>query len=235
MRQTKNEKLIERQTSIARYTTFASLAILFGSLVISFQNYNILLAYGTLLVGFMLAYIGSTLGNQWVKEPRADVAIAKALKGFDNKHHLYDYLLPAAHVLLTPTGLIVFLVKNFDGTIAYKNGKWERAWAWTRMIGGLGQGGLGDPMREMQNEIAKMKNLLTEKIENGGTIPVDGYVLFTDPRVQLTIDDQSAPIVLVEDLKETLRKTKRGAPMSNKMLDDCERALNEYADAKATK
>ena len=63
MRLTTNEKLITRQAKIARYTTFASLAILLGSLVIS-QAYTtyIALAYGTLFVGIILAYVGSSLG-----------------------------------------------------------------------------------------------------------------------------------------------------------------------------
>jgi hypothetical protein len=87
MRLITNDKLIARQSKIARYATFGALAILLGSLVTSFNTAYIVLAYGTLFVGMALAYVGSSLGYKWVKEPRADQALAKALKGFDNKHH----------------------------------------------------------------------------------------------------------------------------------------------------
>ncbi|MGE5263327.1 MAG: nuclease-related domain-containing protein, partial [Acidobacteriota bacterium] len=118
MRLITNDKLIERQAKIARYATFGGLAVLLGSLVTSFSgNFPIVVAYGLLFVGFGLAYVGAMLANKWIKEPRADNALAKALKGLDNKNQLYNYLLPANHVLLTPTGLLVFKVKSNDGKI----------------------------------------------------------------------------------------------------------------------
>lgn len=236
MRLSTNNKLIAQRVKIARYTTFGSLAILLGSLVISFTGSYLALAYGTLLVGFLLAYIGSTLGNTWVKEPRADHALEKALKGFDNKHHLYNYLLPAAHVLVTPTGVLVFLVKNQGDVITYKNGRWNRPWKWTRLFGGMGQAALGNPLRELEQDIAQIKKLLASRMDEAraALIPVDGYVVFSDPRAQLTVDDATTPVVRAEDLKETLRKTKRGAPLANDLFQQLNQALDDAANAKTT-
>jgi hypothetical protein len=68
MRYTTNEKIIQRQSKIARYATFGGLAVLLGSLVTSFTgNFPIIIAYGLLLVGFILAYIGAMLANKWIK------------------------------------------------------------------------------------------------------------------------------------------------------------------------
>lgn len=237
MRLSTNDKLIERQAKIARYATFGGLAILLGSLVLSFTNSianNILLAYVALAIGFFLAMIGSALATKWIKEPRADKALEKALKGFDNKHHLYNYLLPVDHVLLTPTGLIVFKVKHHDGAISYRDGKWKRAWSWSRLFGGMGQEGLGNPTKELENEIAVMRQFLADKIENPALVPIDGYVVFTDPRVQLSIDEPGLPVVKTDDLKDTLRKNKRGAMLSPKLLEQIEQTLNTEANAKTT-
>lgn len=236
MRLSTNTKMIEQRVKIARYTTFGSLAILLGSLVISFNGGYLALAYGTLLIGFLLAYVGSTLGNAWIKEPRADHALERALKGFDNKHHLYNFLLPVSHVLITPTGLLVFLVKNQDGAVVYKDGKWNRQWRWTRLFGGMGQAALGDPMRELEREIAKMKELLASRMDaaHAALIPVNGYVVFSDPRVQLDVDDQALPILRADDLKETLRKAKRGAPLANELLYKLNQILDEAAHGKTT-
>jgi hypothetical protein len=233
MRLTTNDKLIERQSKIARYATFGGLAILIGSFVVSLNN-NILLAYIALAIGFFLAMIGASLANKWIKEPRADKALEKALKGFDNKHHLYNYLLPVDHVLLTPTGILVFKVKNLDGTITLHNGKWNRPWRWSRLLGGMGQEGLGNPTKELGAEIETMRKFLADKIENAPMIPIDGYIVFTDPRVQLNIDDTSQPIVKSDDLKETLRKSKRGAPLPAKTLDQLEQVFNQAINAKTT-
>ncbi len=234
MRLTTNDKLIERQSKIARYASFAGLAILLGSLIISFQSGgNLLLSYVSLFVGFGLAYFGAVLANKYIKEPRADHALAKALKGFDNKHHLYNYLLPAPHVLLTPTGVLVFKVKSNDGAIFCRGDKWRNTWQWTRLLGGMGQEPLGNPSADLRADIEKIKQLLANKLEGAAAMPVDGYVVFTSPRAQLSLEEPSVPVVRVEELKETLRKTKRGAPLPQKTLDDLAKILDAKANPKA--
>lgn len=236
MRVNTNDKLVERRTKIARYATFGGLAILFASLITSFTgNFPIVVAYALLLVGFSLAYIGAILANKWIKEPRADHALAKALKGFDNKYHLYNYLLPASHVLLTPTGLVVFHVKSNDGKITCQNDRWSSPFRLSRLFGGMGQDPLGNPTSDLREDIARMKKLLSDNVDGAAMVPVDGYVAFSDPRAELNIDNCSVPVVRVEDLKDTLRKTKRGPVLQLQVLEDLDRALNEQADAKAAK
>lgn len=235
MRVTTNERLIERQSKIARYATFAGLAVLLGSLVTSFTgNFPIIVAYVLLIIGFALAYVGAVLANKWVKEPRADHALARALKGFDNKHHLYNFLLPASHVLLTPSGLLVFKVKPIDGTVICNDDKWHRAWRWSQLFGGMGQEPLGNPTAELRDDISKMKTLLADKLDGAGLVPIDGYVVFTNPQVRLTVENPSVPVLRVEELKETLRKAKRGPALAPKLLDQLGQTLDEEADAKAT-
>jgi hypothetical protein len=239
MRLTTNEKLIERQSKIARYAMFGGLAVLLGSVFITFtrdtsrDTYALILSYVALVIGFILAYVGTTLTNRWVKEPRADNALAKALKGLDNKYHLYNYVLPARHVLLTPSGLILFKVKSIDGKVECHGEKWSSAFRWSRLIGGMGQEPVGNPTAELRDEIAKMKALLAEKVESAaGIVPIDGYIVFTDPRVQLTVENPSLPVLRVEDLKDNLRKSKRGPVLPAPVVEKVTLALDETADAK---
>lgn len=234
MRVTTNVKLIDRQSKYARYATFAGLAILLGSLVSTLvtSNFPILVSYVMLVVGFILAYIGAVLANKWVKEPRPDHALERALKGFDNKNHLYNFVLPSPHVLLAPNGLIVFQVKSHDGMITCQGDKWSRAWQWTRLFGGMGQEPLGNPSAELHDQIAKMNTLVTDKLEGTPVIPIDGYVVFTDPRVQLTVENPTVPVVRVDDLKEALRKAKKGPALPPKLFDRLAEVLDEQAHAK---
>ncbi len=234
MRITTNDKLIERQSKIARYATFGGLAVLLASLVTSFTgNFPILVAYGLLFVGFTLAYIGAVLANKWIKEPRADNALARALKGFDNKHHLYNFLLPASHVLLTPTGLLVFRVKSNDGQIRCMNDRWSTPFRLSRLFGGMGQEPLGDPTADLRGEIAKVRQMLADKLEAAATVPVDGYVIFTNPRAQLSLENCTAPVVRDQDLKDTLRKGKRGPTLAPAVYQELNQILDEEAHAKA--
>jgi hypothetical protein len=235
MRLTTNEKLIERQSRIARYATFGGLGLLLASLVTSFRGEFIGVAYGALFAGFVLAYIGSVLSNKWVKQPRPDQVLVKALKGLDNKNHLYNYLLPAPHVLLTSSGILVFKPKPHNGAITCKDGRWHRPWRWSRLLGGMGQEPLGDPIAELNADIGKIRALLADKIETAALVPIDGYVVFTDPLVQLSLDDPNLPVLMADDLKDTLRKSKRSSALSPELLEKVERILNNEADAKAAK
>ncbi len=234
MRVTTNEKMIDRQAKYARYATFAGLAILLGSLATSLlsTSFPIIVSYIMLFIGFILAYVGAILANRWVKEPRADHALARALKGFDNKNHLYNFLLPASHVLLTPSGILVFKVKSIDGIINCQNDKWRRNWQWTRLFGGMGQEPLGNPPTELREDIDKIKKFITDKVEGAGVIPIDGYVVFTDPRAQVTVEDCSTPVVRVDDLKDALRKAKKGPNLAPKLLGQLSQAFDEEANAK---
>ena len=235
MRLTTNDKLVKQRSTWARYLTFAGMALLIGSVVTTFATDQIALAYATLFAGFITAMIGSYLANKWVKSPRADQVLEKSLKGFDNKHHLYNYLLPAEHVLATPSGVLVLKTKQHDDQITCQNGRWNRPWKWTRLFGAMAQEPLGDPIAEMNYEIEKMQQLLANKIENAATIPVEGFVVFTDPRARLTMDDPSLPVVMASDLKDTLRKSKRTQTLPPPVSENLDSVLNEYAHAKTTK
>jgi hypothetical protein len=235
MRITTNEKLIKQRSTIARYTTFGGLGLLLASLVTSFTSDYIGLAYAALLIGFICAIIGSTLANRWIKLPRAEQVLEKSLKGLDNRNHLYNYFPPTPHIMIMPTGLLVFKTKIVDGTVTCRNGKWGRPWKWTRLIGGMGQEPLGDPIAELQLDLSKLREWLSAKIEDAALIPIDGYVVFTDPRTVVTVDDKDLPVVPPDELKDTLRKSKRGPVLAQTLLDNLERILNEQADAKTTK
>ena len=219
MRLYTNEKLVERQTKIARYTMWGGMAVLIGAIIALYSLENEALAYLAVFAGFILTYISSNLATRWIKEPRADHALGKALKGFDNKYLLYNFLKPIPHILITPTGVLAFKIKSHDGAVICANGKWNRPWKVSRLIGGMGQEPLGDPIAELNADIAKVKKFLADQIPAAATVPVDGYVVFTDPKVELSVDDSSLPVVLTDNLKDTLRKRKAGAILSPQTQD----------------
>ncbi len=235
MRQYTNTKLIARRARIARYATFGGLAILVGSLVLSASAENIPLAYLALIAGFTLAYVGSTQANRFIREPRADQALERALKGFDNKHSLYNFLLPAPHVLLTPTGLIVLLVKANDGRVLCQQDRWTNPFRFGRLFGGMGREPLGNPSQDALAQINRLKQFLAPKIENAALVPIDAYVVFSDPKVALQIEGARFTTVRADALKETLRKAKRGAALSPQLFEQLQKSLDESAHDQTAK
>lgn len=236
MRISTNDKLIATRAKWARYATFAGLAFLLGSLVTSFTNEQyIVWAYAALFFGFMTSLVGANLANKWVKVPRADQVLEKSLKGFDQKHHLFNFLLPVEHVLLTPTGILAFKVIALDGKITHKNGKWSHPWKWTRVFGGMGQEPLGNPTAELNQDLAAIKKLLADKLANAALVPVDGYVIFSNARAELNLDGANLPVLRAEQLKDALRKSKRAAALPAELYENVDRTLTEIADEKTAK
>jgi hypothetical protein len=157
----------------------------------------------------MLASIGTYNMNRWVKQPRADQALDKALKGFDNKHLLYHYTLPAAHVLLAPSGLFVFTIKGHHGEIRCEGEKWRHKFNWGRLLLFFGQEGLGNPTREVRGEIERLRRFLDSRLPEADDVPIEGLIVFTNPRARLELIDPAVPVVSSNKLKNFLRQLKK--------------------------
>ena len=204
-----NEKLVKRQATIGKWASLLGMGALLGGLVVSYRWPNQLtIDFGCLIVGFVLASVGTYNMNRWVKEPRADQALTKALKGFDNKHFLYHYTLPAGHVLLAPSGLFVFTVKDHHGEIRCEGEKWHQKFNWGRLLLFLGQEGLGNPTREVRGEIGRLRRFLDSRLPEAD-VPIEGLIIFTNPRARLELIDPAMPVVSSNKLKTFLRQRKK--------------------------
>ena len=204
-----NEKLVKRQATIGKWASLIGMGALLAGLVVSYRwPDQMVVSFGCLIVGFMLASVGTYNMNRWVKEPRADQALSKALKGFDNKHFLYHYTLPAAHVLLAPSGLFVFTVKGHHGEIRCEGEKWHHKFNWGRLLLFFGQEGLGNPTREVRGEMERLRRFLDSRLPEAD-VPIEGLIVFTNPRARLELIDPAVPVVSSNKLKTFLRQLKK--------------------------
>ncbi len=210
-----NEKLIKNRARLGRVASFAGLAVLILGLVASLYPQWLLASFGCLFVGFVLSQIGLYHANRWVKQPRADQTLVKVLKGFDDRYHLYNYVLPARHVLLAPFGLCVINPKDQGGKVRCEGEKWRHEGGWGRAILRLfGQEGLGNPAKEAQAEVEKLRRFLAQQLSDEEGVPIEGVVVFTNPQVDLEAED---PAVLVLDgkrFKSFLRDLSKERPIS---------------------
>src|SRR3972149_1837136 len=101
-----NERLVRRNARVGQITSLVGLLVLAGGMYISFTQPQLFgLSLAALLVGFALSQIGIYFGNRWSRRPRPDETLSQALKGLDDRYHLYHYETPASHLLVGPAGV----------------------------------------------------------------------------------------------------------------------------------
>ncbi|MFQ5814852.1 MAG: nuclease-related domain-containing protein [Anaerolineae bacterium] len=214
-----NEKLIRNRARLGRVASFAGLGILILGLVASLSPHELLTSpqwmlasFGCLLVGFLLSQVGIYNANRWVKEPRADQTLEKILKGFDARYHLYNYVLPASHVLLTPFGLCVIKPRQQGGEIRCQGEKCHRELGWKRILRLFGQEGLGNPTKEVRAEVEKLRRFLAQRLPDEEA-PIEGVVVFTNPQVDLEIENPAVPVLDGKQFKSLLRNLSKERPI----------------------
>ena len=203
---------ITRGARLGKIGTFAGLGVLGVGLVISLvlqQSSLIWVSFVCLLLGLLISSIGTFNMNRWVREPRADQALAQGLKGFDNRYRLYNYWLPAPHVLLSPMGLYVLTAMGQDGVIRFEEGKFKRNFSVVRLLRFMAEEGLGRPLDEADSQVAALQEYLDDN-DVGEGVEIQNILVFYNPRVELQISDPPRPVVLPKALKKALRKQQTG-------------------------
>ena len=214
-----NEKLIKNRARLGRIASFAGLAILVLGLVAALSPHELLTSpqwmlasFGCLFVGFLLSQVGIYNANRWVKEPRADQTLDKILKGFGDRYHLYNYVLPASHVLLAPFGLCVINPKHQAGKVRCEGEKWHHEPGWKRVLRLFGQEGLGNPTKEVRAEVERLRRFLVERLPDDD-VPIEGLVVFTNPQVDLETETPAVPVLDGKQLKLFLRDLSKERPI----------------------
>jgi hypothetical protein len=208
-----NTSLVRRRTRQAQVLSLLGLAVLLAGLLANLRqpSAGAAVGYFTLILGTTLSLIGISLSDKWVRPPRADVALTRALDRLGAGYKLYNWLLPAEHVLLTPAGVLVILVKSHAGRVECHAGRWRhRRSAWER-IRDMGRRPLGRPDAELTAEIEAFGRL-PGLAESGAPLPgaADGVIVFTSRDVRLAVDECGQTSVHVGDLREWLREWMRG-------------------------
>lgn len=204
-----NEKLIKTRTTWSGRLMLAGFGLILGSAVLTFLNPTtptfILPAYAALFGGFIIFNIGASAGAKWRLLPRADQALARALKGLDQRYRLYNFLLPAEHVLLTPAGITIFQVRRLAGVISCTGDRWFQKKSILSRLRFAAEEQLGNPTKDLEREMTAMRTLLDANLE-GDPIPLEGLIFFPNPNAQLTITGSQIPVLTGKDIKNTIRQ-----------------------------
>ena len=209
MRNIVDDDRIEKGARLGKIATFLGLGFLGAGLVVSLvlkESPLLWTSFLFLLLGIGVSSIGTMNMNRWVREPRADQALAQGLKGFDNRYHLYSYMLPAPHVLLCPIGLYVLTAFGQDGVIRYDGTKFRRDFSLGRVVRFMAEEGLGNPPAEAESQVNALRNYLIENgLEDG--VDIKNVLVFFSPKVELYVTDSPYVVTNTKGLKKSIRKT----------------------------
>lgn len=213
--------IIRDDEKVARYKKWAQrilvlgLVSLVGGMVLLFVLESAqVVFYQTLalLAGWMLAQIGTYLAHRYVRSPRPDESLDKAVKPVAGNGRMYHFVLPAPHVLLTPSGPIVFNLKFQNGEISYRDGKWKQRGIGMRRF--FGQEGLGKPQEETESMVTALAAYIHKQDPDIQEIPIGAMIVFTTEKIKsLEVIDSEIPAMQASKVRKFLRKEGLGKPL----------------------
>jgi hypothetical protein len=158
-----------------------------------------------MIAGMGIAMVGIYFANRWVRKPRPEESLGKALKSFDDQYRLYHYpSLPCDHVLLTPAGLVILDVINLNGFFSYKNGRWREAMTIGRALRYIVEERLGDPVRAAQQVADFLRDRLTREFAEAKALQIKSVIVFTHPGVELEIEGAPITVCKIDKLKKSV-------------------------------
>jgi len=218
---------MERNQKLGRYLTLGALVVLGAGLYISFAYpEQVLLSFGALIVGFMVSQIGIYYGNRFGRSPRPDEVITTALKGLDDRYVLYHYMTAAAHLLVGPAGIWVFLPYSQGGKIIV-DPKTKRI----KQKGGnlylkvFAQDSLGKPETEAKYAVEDMKKYFEKKLEGFTIPPINAAMIFYNPKVEIAAENSEIPALIPDKLKDFLRKAVKEKELPLSTIQTIQKAL----------
>lgn len=205
MRIYKNEAYIANRAAWGKRLFWLALGILLAGMISTFslQQYP-LLPLLALLLGFILAQVGTYYLNRFVRPDRPDVSLTAALKGFSDNFAVYHYLAPAAHILLAPEGCYVFTVKLQDGKIVIRNGRGFEPLTLGRILTFFGRESVGDVSREARAEANALARHIAKHLPDT-QVEITPVVVFAHPKAQLEVESSDVAVLHAKQLKDWLR------------------------------
>lgn len=224
-----DQKLIERNAKLGRYTTLAAMLVLMGGFFISVWRPDLFnLALAALLVGFLLSQFGTYYLNRWGRYPRLDEILTRSLKGLGRDYTLYHYVTATPHLLVGPAGVWALLPYYQGGIISFDGKRWRAKGGgfWRTYLRLFGQESLGRPDRDAKVEIQAVEQYLKQILPEGTPLPPVGAVLvFTDPKVELQAEQSPVPALLAKDLRDFIKFQAAQQPLDAHLLAMLRKAL----------
>lgn len=225
MRTTANEEMIARGGRVGQVANFIGIVMVAAGLVVSFTPWKII-AVVCVALGVVMYTIGNRQVSQAAREPGFIQQLVDALKGFDDRYHLYSHILPGDHVLLTPHGVFVLVVSGVDGRIRCFGDKWVRGFSLGRLLRFFTEESLGNPTKDVQRQAERVQKYIEERTPEAD-VEVQGVVVFANPKARLEVTATSLPVLPLRRLKTHIRKASQQPELPPETLAALTTAFDE--------
>ena len=171
------------------------------------------LLFGAMAAGLLLYSVGQSPLRRWGPRFRQDAALARALKGLDDRYTLLAFPATALpdYILVGPGGVRVLVPRAHDGVISCRGDRWERqaGGGLARVLSFFARNPLGDPGRDVADGVRRVRERLRERgLGDDRESTVDGLVVFTNPAVKLRIEGCSPTVTGPKQLRSYVRAAK---------------------------
>ena len=197
-----DRKKVGTRAELSNLASIGGLVLLLASVLLPLflpkaANFSFLL----MVVGLGTAMVGIFYANRWVRKPRPEERLDKALKGLADSYHLYHYpLFPPDHLLLTPNGVVILETIGLAGSFSYKDGKWREAMTIGRALRSIVEEHVGNPIKSALRTEQALRERIGKVVE--ATVPIKPVVVFIHPAAELEIEKAPILVLPAEKLKK---------------------------------
>jgi len=139
-------------------------------------------------------------------------------------------------VLLTPFGVTVLLLKNLDGHISVNQKGWRAGFDVLRLIRWFSAEQLGNPTQTLEAQQEKLAAFIHDRLGASFNPPLDGLIVFTNPKAVIEISNVELPIVFLPEspdaLKNALKRPKNTPLLSQKDYNALYELFEEESEAR---
>lgn len=189
-----------------RWMALLGFLLLSGSLFIAWFPEFLIIAYVSMLIGFVMFNIGMQLIGKWSRDPRNDQLLDHRMKGLGDRYTVIHYphvgKSVIEHLLVYPGGVLVMTAKEVDGKISQVRQSWRKKGGLFRRLFSFSGPQVGNPSFETENAIKKVEGFLAE---NQLEVDVSGAVVFLHPKAELEITEPDFPVLHGEEMEEFVR------------------------------
>jgi len=214
VRVVRNEKHIQSRRRLGRIFFFSGFGLLIVGLLISLSQaaftYFFISAI-CLVLGLIFSMIGGYFTRRFDRGPAPlpHDTLDQALKGFDDRYLLAHYMLPSAHVLLTPNDLYVIVAKQQAGHIRFVNGRWNNPGGLRRILTWMSEEGIGNPTRDAAIEVQRLQKFFEKNFPDVAIDP-QPVIIFIHPKAEVEASTSPIPAIHAKKAKNWLRNRPKG-------------------------
>ena len=232
-----NHKYISSRRRLGSIFSFLGIGVLVAGFILTFTTDEgsqlSYLALFSLPLGWILSQVGLYFANRLIKRPIVHEAINEGLRKlgkYGHDSHLYHYVFPVSHLVLTPNGIMALIAKYQTGKVTAEGVQWRQKIGIFQRL--FGQQVLGNPALEAENAVKQIAKWISHNVPELAEkeLPIGAVIVFTANDVELDVSGSDIPAVHHTKLKGFWKQRHQDTPMEPEYFDMLLKALDAEAE-----